>query len=132
MRAAVYGLAEVNGDALAGATLVANPGCFATGLSLALWPLAGLLGEFEAHVTALTGASGSGARPSPTTHYPRRDGNVRAYKPLAHRHLAEVAEVLGAGAPARRSTSCRSPARGRAASGGRPTSRSPTPSASAT
>ena len=94
MRAAVYGLAEVNGDTVRGATLVANPGCFATGLSLALWPLAGLMGGFEAHVTALTGASGSGARPSATTHYPRRDGNVRAYKPLAHRHLAEVDEVL--------------------------------------
>ncbi len=98
MRSAVYGLAEVNGDAVRGATLVANPGCFATGLSLTLWPLVGLLGGFEAHVTALTGASGSGARPSATTHYPRRDGNVRAYKPLAHRHLAEVQETLGDGA----------------------------------
>ncbi|WP_420455550.1 N-acetyl-gamma-glutamyl-phosphate reductase [Rubrivirga sp.] len=98
MRSAVYGLAEVNADRIAGATLVANPGCFATGLSLALWPLVGLLGRFEASVTALTGASGSGARPSATTHYPRRDGNVRAYKPLAHRHLAEVQEVLGDGA----------------------------------
>lgn len=98
MRAAVYGLAEVNGDRVAGARLVANPGCFATGLSLALWPLVELIGSFEAHVTALTGASGSGATPSATTHFPRRDGNVRAYKPLAHRHLAEVQEVLGEGA----------------------------------
>lgn len=95
MQSAVYGLAEVNGAAVRGATLVANPGCFATGLSLALWPLARLRGPFEAHVTALTGASGSGARPSATTHYPRRDGNVRAYKVLAHRHLAEVRETLG-------------------------------------
>lgn len=98
MRAAVYGLAEVNRQRVAGARLVANPGCFATGLALALWPLADVLGAFEAHVTALTGASGSGARPSETTHFPRRDGNVRAYKPLAHRHLAEVQEVLGDGA----------------------------------
>ena len=98
MRAAVYGLAEVNAEAVRGAALVANPGCFATGLALALHPLAGLLGAFDAHVTALTGASGSGARPSETTHFPRRDGNVRAYKPLAHRHLAEVQEVLGDGA----------------------------------
>jgi len=98
MRAAVYGLAEVNGDAVRGADLIANPGCFATGLALALFPLVDLLGEFEAHVTALTGASGSGARPSPTTHFPARDGNVRAYKPLAHRHLAEVQETLGDGA----------------------------------
>ena len=95
MRAAVYGLAEVNGAAVRGAALVANPGCFATGIGLALWPLAALRGPFEAHVTALTGASGSGARPSATTHYPRRDGNVRAYKVLAHRHLSEVRETLG-------------------------------------
>ena len=95
MRSAVYGLAEVNGAAVRGASLVANPGCFATGISLALWPLKTLRGPFEAHVTALTGASGSGARPSPTTHYPRRDGNVRAYKVLAHRHMAEVRETLG-------------------------------------
>ncbi len=98
LRSAVYGLAEVNRQRIEGAALVANPGCFATGLSLALWPLADALGTFEAHVTALTGASGSGARPSETTHFPRRDGNVRAYKPLAHRHLAEVQETLGDGA----------------------------------
>ncbi|MEM1115178.1 MAG: N-acetyl-gamma-glutamyl-phosphate reductase [Bacteroidota bacterium] len=97
MRAAVYGLAEVNDAQIPGARLIANPGCFATGLSLALWPLL-RLGAFEAHVTALTGASGSGATPSATTHFPRRDGNVRAYKPLAHRHLAEVCETLGPGA----------------------------------
>ena len=105
MRAAVYGLAEVHGDRLAGlartsGATIANPGCFATGLALALWPLArgplaDALGPFAAHVTALTGASGSGARPSATTHFPTRSGNVRAYKPLAHRHLAEVQEVLG-------------------------------------
>ena len=94
MRAAVYGLAEVHAERIAHADLVANPGCFATALNLALWPLADVLGDFEAHVTALTGASGSGARPSPTTHYPARDGNVRAYKPLAHRHLAEVNETV--------------------------------------
>ena len=98
VRGAVYGLTEVNGDRVAGARLVANPGCFATGIALALWPLRALAeagGGAEAHVTALTGASGSGARPSAATHFPRRDGNVRAYKVLAHRHLAEVRETLG-------------------------------------
>ena len=93
MRSAVYGLAEVNGDAVLGAGLIANPGCFATGIALALWPLRSF--GLEAAVTALTGASGSGARPSATTHFPNRDGNVRAYKVLAHRHLAEVRETLG-------------------------------------
>lgn len=95
---AVYGLADVWPERIAGARLVANPGCFATGLALALAPLARGLGVFDAHVTALTGASGSGASPSATTHYPSRDGNVRAYKPLAHQHLPEVLQVLGDGA----------------------------------
>ncbi len=95
---AVYGLADVFPDRLPSARLVANPGCFATGISLALWPLTGLLGPFEAHVTALTGASGSGAKPSATTHFPTRDGNVRAYKVLAHQHLAEVRQTLGGAA----------------------------------
>ena len=101
---AVYGLADIFPERLAGSRLVANPGCFATGISLALWPLVGLLGPsaaqsgFEAHVTALTGASGSGARPSATTHFPTRDGNVRGYKVLAHQHLAEVRQTLGPGA----------------------------------
>ena len=99
---AVYGLADVFPERVAGANLVANPGCFATGIALALYPLVGLLGadgrSFEAHVTALTGASGSGARPSAGTHFPTRDGNVRAYKALAHQHMAEIGETLGRGA----------------------------------
>ena len=98
---AVYGLADVFPERVAGARLVANPGCFATGLTLALWPLVGLLGTFEAHVTALTGASGSGARPSAGTHFPTRDGNVRAYKVLGHQHLGEVGQTLGPGATVR-------------------------------
>ena len=101
LRAAVYGLAEVNRNELAGASLIANPGCFATGLSLALWPLAAAFPQLDASVTALTGASGSGGRPSPTTHFPSRDGNVRAYKVLVHRHLAEVRETLGSTATVR-------------------------------
>ena len=95
---AVYGLADVFPERLPGARLVANPGCFATGISLALWPLASLGVPFEAHVTALTGASGSGAQPSAATHFPTRDGNVRAYKALSHQHLAEVGQTLGPGA----------------------------------
>jgi N-acetyl-gamma-glutamyl-phosphate reductase len=95
---AVYGLTELNTGAIAAANLVANPGCFATGITLALAPVANALGEFDAHVTALTGASGSGALASAATHFPTRDGNVRAYSPLVHRHLAEVRASLGAGA----------------------------------
>ncbi|MEP0545662.1 MAG: N-acetyl-gamma-glutamyl-phosphate reductase [Rhodothermales bacterium] len=98
---AVYGLAEIHADAIAEARLVANPGCFATGLTLALCPLARHLDPLDAHVTALTGASGSGGRPSATTHFPSRDGNVRAYKVLAHQHLAEVQQLLGPSATVR-------------------------------
>ena len=75
---------------------IANPGCFATGLLLSLWPLHVNLGAFTAAVTALTGASGSGTRPKPTTHFPARDGNVRAYKVLSHQHLPEITQFLHA------------------------------------
>ena len=91
---AVYGLPEW-GDGVAGASLVANPGCYATGIALALAPLAQKDVPFTAHVTALTGASGSGATPSAATHFPNRDGNVRPYKVLGHQHTPEVRHTLG-------------------------------------
>lgn len=88
-----YGLPEVYAPYTT--KYIANPGCFATGLALALWPLARRLPALDAAVTALTGASGSGTRPTDATHYPTRDGNVRAYKVLAHQHLPEVLQTLG-------------------------------------
>ncbi len=91
----VYGLPEVRSPYPEGSKWIANPGCFATGISLALWPAAEHLDEAHFRVTALTGASGSGASPKPTTHYPTRDGNVRAYKVLAHQHLPEILQVVG-------------------------------------
>lgn len=93
-----YGLPEVYAPYPADVRYIANPGCFASGLSLALWPVSTNLRTFKASVTALTGASGSGARPKETTHYPTREGNVRAYKALRHQHLPEVQQVLGEGA----------------------------------
>jgi LysW-gamma-L-alpha-aminoadipyl-6-phosphate/LysW-L-glutamyl-5-phosphate reductase len=90
-----YGLPEVNAPYPSGSKWVANPGCFATGVAIALWPLSEHAPELSASVTALTGASGSGAQPSATTHYPSRDGNVRAYKVLRHQHLPEVEQVVG-------------------------------------
>ena len=93
-----YGLPEVHAPYPRGQRRIANPGCFATGVTLALWPLAQHLERFDAAVTALTGASGSGTRPKVTTHYPTRDGNVRAYKVLVHQHLPEIEQTLGAGA----------------------------------
>ncbi len=90
-----YGLPEVFAPYAPGQRLIANPGCFATGITLALWPLARHLEALDVSVTALTGASGSGTRPKATTHFPTRDGNVRAYKILAHQHLPEIQQTLG-------------------------------------
>lgn len=91
-----YGMPELTGPPPPGTTLIANPGCFATAISLALFPLSAAGGTPESalagpvSVTALTGASGSGARPSATTHFPDRDANVRAYKVFRHQHEAEI------------------------------------------
>ena len=93
--AAHYRLPEVTGPLPSEARLVANPGCFATALTLALAPLAAQDVPFTASITALTGASGSGASPSAATHFPDRDGNVRAYKVLRHRHAPEVVQAVG-------------------------------------
>ena len=89
-----YGLPEL-GNVRPGETRIANPGCFATALALALLPMRGELG----HVTAvgLTGSTGSGASPSETTHHPARDENLRAYKVLSHQHVPEVIHALGGG-----------------------------------
>ena len=73
---------------------IANPGCFSTGMLLSVWPLHLNCTEVNASITAITGASGSGIRPKPTTHFPERDGNVRAYKVLNHQHLFEISQFL--------------------------------------
>ncbi len=91
---ATYGLPEWS-DGPPSGQLTANPGCFATGITLALAPLAVQDEPFSAHVTALTGASGSGAKPSSATHFPTRDGNVRPYKVLAHQHGPEILQTVG-------------------------------------
>lgn len=98
LSAFTYGLPEVHAPYAPDVRWIANPGCFATGITLALWPLVQHLDPFYAAVTALTGASGSGARPKPTTHFPTRDGSVRAYKAFAHQHLPEIQQTLGGGA----------------------------------
>jgi N-acetyl-gamma-glutamyl-phosphate reductase len=90
-----YGLAEWHPSRLAGAKRIANPGCFATALQLALLPLAAWKPAFVA-VTAATGSSGSGAAPSDTTHHPTRATDFRAYKVLHHQHEAEVLRTLAA------------------------------------
>ncbi|HTL97295.1 MAG TPA: N-acetyl-gamma-glutamyl-phosphate reductase [Holophagaceae bacterium] len=91
----VYGLSEWKPERLKGAKRIANPGCFATALQLALLPLADLKPAFVA-ASAITGSSGSGAHPSETTHHPTRANDFRAYKPLQHQHEAEVLATLAA------------------------------------
>jgi N-acetyl-gamma-glutamyl-phosphate/LysW-gamma-L-alpha-aminoadipyl-6-phosphate reductase len=91
----VYGLPELNRDAIRAARCVASPGCFATTMELALLPLAkaGLLSG-AVHMTGITGSSGSGIAPAATTHHPSRAGNLRTYKPLEHQHVPEVVQTL--------------------------------------
>jgi N-acetyl-gamma-glutamyl-phosphate reductase len=91
----VYGLPELNRDAIKAARYVASPGCFATTIELALMPLAraGLLtGPVE--VVGITGSSGSGVVPSAGTHHPVRAVNLRTYKPLDHQHIPEIDQTL--------------------------------------
>ncbi|MEO8032675.1 MAG: N-acetyl-gamma-glutamyl-phosphate reductase [Gemmatimonadota bacterium] len=83
-----YALADVMGTALKGQRALAAPGCFATAAQLALWPLA------QAGVSpvlfAVTGSSGAGVQPRPTTHHPARAHNLFAYSVMGHRHEAEI------------------------------------------
>jgi N-acetyl-gamma-glutamyl-phosphate reductase len=94
----VYGLPELNRERIGGARKVANPGCFATAIQLALLPLAkaGLL-KGDIHVQAVTGSTGAGVKPSATTHFSWRSDNMSAYKVLTHQHLAEIRRNLGVG-----------------------------------
>ena len=91
----VYGLPELNREALRSARRVASPGCFATLTALGLMPLAraGLLAA-PARTVAMTGSSGSGAYAKAGTHHPTRAGNLKAYSPMHHRHQPEIEQTL--------------------------------------
>jgi N-acetyl-gamma-glutamyl-phosphate reductase common form len=88
----VYGLADVCGESLRGTTAIASPGCFATAAALALYPLARHAPDVAPSLFAITGSSGAGVSPRPTTHHPARAHNVFAYGVLGHRHDAEIVE----------------------------------------
>lgn len=92
----VYGLTELNREAIRSARLVSNPGCFATATLLALAPLAsqGVL-QGRVVVDAKTGSSGSGAKPAANTHHPQRSNSFYAYKPFTHQHVPEIEQTLG-------------------------------------
>ena len=92
----VYGLPEWQREKIQSAGKIANPGCFATAIQLALLPLAaaGML-QGEIHVTAVTGSTGAGVKPGATTHFSWRSDNLSTYKVFTHQHLAEINRTLG-------------------------------------
>ena len=91
----VYGLPELNKADIINAQHVANPGCFATAIQLALLPAANLnLLKEPVAVNAITGSTGAGQKPSATTHFSWRMGNMSIYKPFTHQHLAEICQSL--------------------------------------
>jgi N-acetyl-gamma-glutamyl-phosphate reductase len=87
----VYGLPEINAAQTRDAKRVANPGCFATAIQLGLLPLvkAGLA-DGEVHINGMTGSTGAGQSPMPTTHFSWRNSNVSVYKAFSHQHLNEI------------------------------------------
>jgi len=91
----VYGLPELNRDRIKNARYIANPGCFATGIIFALYPLfKDKLVRGGVCVTAVTGSSGSGEVPREVTHHPIRAKNFKAYKILNHQHIPEIKQFL--------------------------------------
>jgi N-acetyl-gamma-glutamyl-phosphate reductase len=92
----VYGLPELQREKIKAATKIANPGCFATSIELAILPLAnaGLIKD-DIHVSAVTGSTGAGQSLSATTHFTWRNNNVSIYKAFTHQHLTEIKMSLG-------------------------------------
>lgn len=91
----IYGLPELQKETIKSADYIANPGCFATALQLAILPLAdeGLLND-DVHINATTGATGAGTSLSKTTHFTWRDNNFSYYKPFTHQHLGEIHQTV--------------------------------------
>ena len=91
----VYGLPEINKEEICKAQHVANPGCFATCIQLALLPAAHLnLLKEDVSVNAITGSTGAGQKPAATTHFSWRTGNMSIYKAFSHQHIAEIRQSL--------------------------------------
>mgnify|MGYP000203085128 FL=1 len=97
----VYGLPEFQKVKIKEATKIANPGCFATSIELALLPLAekGLLNQ-DIHVSAITGSTGAGQSLSETSHFSWRNNNVSVYKTFTHQHLSEIRQTISSVQPA--------------------------------
>ena len=93
----VYGLPELQKENIEKATAIANPGCFATAIQLALLPLAQHQKiTAPVHINAITGSTGAGVSPSPTSHFSWRNNNISWYKPFTHQHLGEIEQTIAA------------------------------------
>jgi N-acetyl-gamma-glutamyl-phosphate reductase len=90
----VYGLPELNKDAIKNASNIANPGCFATAIQLGLLPLAKENMLTDIYTTGITGSTGAGQRLAATSHFSWRANNIQPYKTLSHQHLGEIAQSL--------------------------------------
>ncbi len=91
----IYGLPELNRRAICKSQYVANPGCFATAIQLALLPLAkNLMLNDDVYVNAITGSTGAGVKPGATTHFSWRTDNISIYKPFVHQHLPEIKQSI--------------------------------------
>lgn len=94
---AVYGLSEINRQAIKGTSLVANPGCYPTGIILALAPLLkeGIISTEAIVIDSKSGVSGAGRSPSLESHYPEVAEGFKAYRIGQHRHMPEIEQELG-------------------------------------
>ncbi len=91
----VYGLPETHRQQTVGAQHLANPGCFATCIQLALLPaLQSKLISGDIHVNGITGSTGAGQKPGATTHYSWRNDNISVYKTFNHQHLLEINQTV--------------------------------------
>ena len=91
----IYGLPELNREEIKSAKYIANPGCFATGIQLAILPLAANnLLQDEVHVHAITGSTGAGQNPTETSHFSWRNNNLSAYKIMEHQHEGEILQSI--------------------------------------
>lgn len=91
----IYGLPELNKDKITTAKYIANPGCFATAIQLALLPLASAnILQDDIHINAVTGSTGAGVQPTETSHHSWRNSNISHYKAFEHQHLAEIKQSL--------------------------------------
>ena len=86
----VYGLPEIYFNEIQNSKSIANPGCFATAIQLALLPLAKENLLKDVYTTGITGSTGAGQSLQPTTHFTWRNDNISAYKTLNHQHVDEI------------------------------------------